>query len=455
MSFLRLPKDARFSNKMIFLFMLPIFVEQLLIASMSMADTWMISRIPNSEAALAGVANVARLDTFIKQVFVALAAGGSIFVAQYIGARRYKEAGKALKLSVVSMFAIASIMAIVLEVFKKPILMFLYGSVEPAVMQQSLIYYTATICAYPFMALFNAGAATFRAMGKSKISLYSSLLMMSLNIALKYILIFHFNMGVMGAGISLLIAYAITGISLVGALCRKNKEVYIDRIWHIEWDGKMLARIYNLAVPTGIENGMFQLGALILQSLVASLGTVAINANHLVSTITPCSYAISSAFVLGIIPFVGQCMGANRPDEAEMYIKHIIKINMLVLAAAMMVVVPLVPKIISIFGMSEEISLQACAAARVYFIAAPLLYPLSFAIPSALRGTGDTRFTMIIAITTMFTLRIGAAYLLVLAFDTGMIGIWIAMVLDWVARGTIFTIRFKMGKWKRNCILSE
>lgn len=212
MAFLRLPKDSRFSNKEILLFMLPILLEQILIASMPLADTAMISMIPNSNLALAGIANISRLDTFVKQVFVALAAGGSIFVSQYIGAKKYKMANKVLKLSVTSMFLISLVLMVILEAFKEPLLNFLYGSVELGVMTQSLIYYTSTICAYPFMALYNCGSASFRALGKSRMSLYSSAVLLVTNLTLKYIFVIKLDMGVLGAGLSLLIAYAVSGI---------------------------------------------------------------------------------------------------------------------------------------------------------------------------------------------------------------------------------------------------
>ena len=453
MSFIKLPKDARFSNKMIILFIIPILFEQLLIGSLSLADTLMVARLPDSEAALAGIANVSRLDTLFKQIFSAVAAGGSVFISQYIGANDFKKAGQSLKQLAVSLFLGSIVLSTVMMLFRTSILNLLFGSVEDAVMEESIKYYTYTIASYPFMALFNIGTASFRAMKKSKVTLVASVLMMVINISLKYVFLFHLDLGVIGAGLSLIIAYFITGIGLILLLMRRNNEVYIDNLLKPEWDFKMLGGIYKLALPTGIENGMFQLGSLLLQSLIASLGTVAINANHIANNISYLTYAAASAFTLGILPFVGQCMGAKKPDEAEFYIKHILKLDRIILAVLAVFAIIFTPQVVSIFGISEEASIQTVRIARLYFFFTPFFYPESFALANALRGTGDTKFPMIVSITDMFLLRVGGAYLMVKAFSMGIISIWIVMVSDWFVRAVIFSIRFKRGAWKENRVI--
>ena len=449
----KIPDGYRFSNKYIITYLLPILFEQLLIASLNIVDTFMISRLPNSDYALAGIANVSRLDTMCKQIFVALAAGGAIFVAQYLGARRREEANRALKHGVYSLFAIAVILAALLEIFKVPILNFLFGKVEERVMEQSLSYYSMTILAYPFMALFNSGTASLRSMGKTKITFYSSVALLSINIALKYVFLFHFNMGVFGAGLSLMIAYAIIGIFLFIRLLSPKNPAHIDKPLNLKLSFPLLGKIYAVALPTGIENGLFQIGALILQTLVASLGTAAINANHLTTTLTPLTHSFAGAFTLGVLPLVSQCMGANSTKEAEFYARYIVRINHIFLALLAAIVIPLSPMLVSIFGYDAETSRTAVICLWIYFGATPFLYPESFAIPGALRGAGDTKYTMVVAISTMFLFRIGFAYLLVYAFDAGVLAIWIAMVSDWVFRTILFKTRFERGKWKNHNLI--
>lgn len=420
---------------------------------MSIADTFMISKLPGSQFALAAIANVSRIDTLIKQIFVALAAGGSVVVSQYIGAQRFSDANRSLKMSIFSILGITILMSVLLILFKNQILGALFGTVEKTVMEQSRIYFTIAICYYPFMSLYNTCSASFRAMKESKIPLIGSIAMMSINLSLKYIFIFKMNLGVTGAALSLLIAYAITGIIMLVILCNKRWKVHIERIYRLEWNSNMVKRIFKVGIPNGIENGLFQLGALILQVLVASLGTVSINANHLAYSVSPLMYTASAAFSLGILTFVSQCMGAGKPEEAAFFTKHILKLQYFVLIILCVILVPFIPFLVSLFGMSEEISHNTETILRLYFIGSVFFYPTSFTLANSLRGTGDTTFTMVASISTMFLFRIGVAYLLVKAFNLGVVSIWIAMVLDWVIRSIIFILRFKHGKWKNNSVI--
>ncbi len=452
--FLKLPQDSRFTNKGIILFLIPIFFEQLLIASMSIADTLMISRLPNSQYMIAAIANVTRIDTLIKQIFVALAAGGSIFVAQYVGAKKNDLASQSLKLSLYSMTVFAILITALMLLFDSNILTFLFGLVEKEVMKQSLTYYDVTTCALPFMAIFTCCNASFRAMQRSKISFYSSIVLMVINLSVKYFFIYHLDMGILGAGLSLLIAYAVTDVFLIILLSSKKNSVRLTRIFRLQWNTKMFLGIYKLAIPTGIENGLFQVGSLTLQTLIATLGVTAMNANHLANTVAiQPTYCLITAFTLGIITFVGQCMGAKRPDEAEFYVRHIMKMTRVFTITALLIITPIMPFALKLFGMTAEINRQAFIIYLIYTVFAILVYPESFTLANALRATGDTKFPMITSVSTMFLFRIGFAYILVLGLKLGIYGIWIAMVLDWVIRSTIFRIRFKKGAWKNKKVI--
>ena len=449
----KIPEDFPFSGKYILLFMLPIIFEQFLVSSLSIADTFMVSMLPDSKTALAGIANVSRIDLLFKQIFVALAAGGGIFVAQYLGAKQREDANRALKHGVYSMFAIATILAIIMEIFKVPLLKLLFGEVEEQVMQQSITYYYITIISYPFMALFNAGTASFRSMGKSKATFVASIAMMAINLVLKYVFLFPLKMGVLGAGLSLLIAYAVVGVVMIVMLLSPKNPAYIDKPFDVRMNFNLLGRMYGVALPTGIENGLFQLGALILQTLVATLGTAAINANHLTNNLTAVTLSVATGFSLTAMPIVGQCMGAKRPDMAEFYIRYFVRVGHIVLAPVALFAILVSPYLVSLFGYDAETSKMAVNCLVVYYGATLLVYPEGFGLTYALRGTGDTKFTMLVSVSTMFLFRIGFAYVLEGIFHLGIISIWIAMVCDWFIRGIIYAQRFRGGKWKEHNLI--
>ena len=451
--FFKIPEEYTFSGKYILLFMLPIIFEQMLTSSLAIADTFMVSMLPDSKTALAGIANVSRIDTLFKQIFVALAAGCGIFVAQYLGAGKKEEANRALKNGVYSMVAIATALAVIMEIFKAPILNLLFGKVEEQVMQQSLTYYSITIIAYPFMALFNAGTASFRSMGKPKATFIASVAMMAINLSLKYVFLFPLGMGVLGAGLSLLIAYAITGVVMFVMLLSPKHPAHIEKPLDVRVSFPLLGKIYSVALPTGIENGLFQLGALILQTLVATLGTAAINANHLTNTLTAVTLTTATSFSLTVLPIVGRCMGAKKPHEAEFYIKHLSKVAHAVLLPIAALAIILSPWLVSLFNYDAETSTLAVRCMIIYYACTPLFYPEAFCITYALRSAGDTRFTMLASVSTMFLFRIGFAYALEYIFHLGILSIWVAMVSDWFIRGIIYVIRFRNGKWKKHNLI--
>lgn len=451
MNFLALPKEARFSNKYIFAFLLPVIFEQLMVAGLTMADTFMVSKL--GETAVAGVALVTRIDNFAKQFFVALGQGGTVVLAQYIGASDSFNAKKSLKDNIRIVVGIGLLIMLIMVLFKNGVLNLLFGGAEKDVLSISEKYFTVTAFSYPFVALYYVASATFRAMGESKLPFYSSIVMMILNIFLKYIFIFHLDMGVTGAGLSTLIAMATIGIILLIILHGKHNQVSLSGFFSFDFDGKMAGRILKVSVPNGIEQGMFQLGALMIAGLVSGLGAASIAADHYARTISPLLHSMGSAFNAVTMVIIGQCMGADNPSEAKFYVKHLLKIDYIMTTAVAILFMIFLKPLIALFGGSGEAQNLAFWIMIIYSICSCFLYPSSFALASALRGAGDTRFVMVISTLSMFLFRIGAAYIFVHLFKMGVIGTWVAMVSDWLIRSAVFFIRYKGGKWQQNKVI--
>ena len=452
MKFLSQPNGVRFSNKDMILFFLPIFLEQLMLAGLSVADTFMVSAKLGTTA-LAGVALVNRLDNFSKQFFLALAQGGSVVLAQYIGAQDERNAQKSLKNNIQIVVAVGTLFMLMMILLKKQCINLFFGGAEKEVLDISLKYFSVTAFSYPFAALYYASSSLFRVMGESKIPFIGSMIMMGINLILKYIFIFVMDMGVVGAGLSTLLAMGITGFALLFRLTLKRNKVTLVNPLNPELDFKMSGRILKVSIPNGIEQGMFQLGALILAGLVSSLGEDAINADQVARNLTPIIYGVSMGFTALMLMVVGQCAGAKDVDEVIRYKKHIIKMNHLFVTIAGIVFVLIAKPLISIFGVSAQTESWAFQIIVLYTVGTIFLYPESYATPSALRGTGDTKFVMVVAAASMFLFRIGCAYICVHLFDFGVLGIWVAMVSDWVVRMVIFEKRFKNGKWKKHKVI--
>lgn len=451
MKLLSLPKDARFSNKYILAFLLPVIFEQLMVAGLTMADTFMVSTL--GETAVAGVALVSRIDNFAKQFFIALGQGGTVVLSQYIGASDNFNAKKSLKDNIRIVVGIGILIMLIMVFFKNGVLNLLFGGAEKEVLHFSSKYFTVTAFSYPFVALYYVCSATFRAMGESRLPFYSSIAMMLLNLVLKYIFIFHMNLGVMGAALSTLVAMAVVGIVLVVMLHSHHNKVSLSGLFRFDFDGKMAGRILSVSVPNGIEQGMFQLGALLIAGLVSGLGAASIAADHYARTISPLVHCIGGAFNAVTIVIVGQCMGAGKPDEATFYVKHLLKIDYIITTTVAVLFMIFLKPLIALFGGSAEAQNLAIQIMILYSICSCFLYPSSFALASALRGAGDTKFVMVVATLSMFLFRIGAAYIFVYVFKFGVIGAWVAMVSDWIIRSAVFFIRYRHGKWKQNKVI--
>ncbi|MBQ3096951.1 MAG: polysaccharide biosynthesis C-terminal domain-containing protein, partial [Kiritimatiellae bacterium] len=265
MRFLKLPEGARFSNKAILLFLLPVLFEQLMMSGLGIADTFMVSSL--GETAVAGVALVNRIDNFAKQFFLALAQGGSVLLSMYIGAKDPKQARNSLKTNIRIVVSIGLALMLVMVIFKQQILRLLFGGAEAEVLAISSTYFSVTAFSYPFIALYYACSASFRAMGESRIPSIASIMMMVINLVLKYLFIYHFDMGVSGAAFSTLLAMGIVGFILIIMLMRPSNKIVLSGLLKFDFDFGIAKRILSVSLPNGIEQGMFQLGALALAGL--------------------------------------------------------------------------------------------------------------------------------------------------------------------------------------------
>lgn len=442
----RLKQEGIFTDKMIASLLIPILIEEIMIAVITIADTAMVASV--GETAVAGISLVATVNNLIKQMLVALATGCGVVIAQYIGKKDLTEAGNAMKTGLYSILFLSFSVSLVSFIFKRSFLSAMFGHVEEDVFKNALLYFSLSLVSYPFLAIYHVGAASFRAMGNSRIPMFCSFMMMGMDLLIKAILIYGFKIGVAGAGISTITATAfVSGIMLLFMTSYKN-TVRIKDIIKINVDFPMIKRILGIGIPNSIEKGFFQFGLLILQRLTASFGTAALAANAIAKSLTPISYTLGATFSLGIINIVGQCMGAKKTEQAVMYTKHMLKINYILGFIVNACCIIFAPAILKGYNLSEEAYKLSYIVFSMYCTGSMIIYPLSTVLPFALRGAGDTKFTMMVSTISMFGARIGLAYVFARGMGMGLIGVWLSMVTEWIAKGIVFLLRFNGGKWK-------
>ncbi|MCI9297022.1 MAG: MATE family efflux transporter [Lachnospiraceae bacterium] len=434
-----------FSRQQLRRLIFPLIVEQILAITVGMVDTMMISYA--GEAAISGVSLVDMINVLLINIFAAVATGGAVVVSQYLGHGNRKEACHAAEQLITVSVVISTALTLISLLFRAQILTLLFGTVEADVMENAMVYFLISAFSFPFLAVFNACAATYRSMGNSKISMQVSAGMNVFNAIGNAILIFGFQMGTAGAALSTLAARMLGALVMIVLIRNQKNDVYVIYRNLIAWERGMVHRILHIAVPNGVENGLFQLGRVLVVSIISRFGTAQIAANAVANNLDSMGCIAGQAMNLAMITVVGQCMGAGEKDQAVWYTKKLWKFTYQITAAANSVILLALPLILNIYSLSPEAWRFAFILVCIHDGCAIVLWPTSFTLPNALRASGDVKFTMVISVASMFIFRIGFSVVLGIYFGLGAIGVWIAMVLDWICRVSFYSFRFRSRKW--------
>ena len=436
-----------FPRRALWMLLIPLIIEQMLNSLMGMVDTLMVSRV--GAEAISAVSLVDSINNLVLQVFAAMAAGAAIICSQYLGRKDEKGCNDAAKQIVLTVVVISSVIMIIGVGFRKPLLHLIFGSVEEAVMTNAQIYFLIPALSYPFIALFQAGAAFYRACGNSKFTMKTALIANVANIVGNTLFIFVLQMGAAGAAVSTLISRALCAFVVFYVLRKPGYAIQLKNYFSIRPDLNLIVKILAIGVPSGIENGMFQFGKLAIQSTVSSLGTAAIAAQAMTIIFENVNGMAAVGIGIGLMTVVGQSIGAGRQEEAKYYIVKLAGYAEIAMIISCILVYIAARPVTVLAGMSEESTALCMQMILAITIVKPLLWVPSFTPPNGLRAAGDVRFSMITATLTMWLCRVALSIFLMRVVKTGPIGVWYGMFADWGVRGVIFTIRFVRGKWLR------
>ena len=440
-----------FSNRELANLIGPLVIEQLLAVFVGMADSIMVANV--GEAAVSGVSLVDNIMILIINIFAALATGGAVVAGQYIGRKDEKSACKAATQLVwfVSLSAVAIMILVYLG--KDIILNQVFGHITAEVKGHADIYLLIVTASIPFIALYNGGAAIFRAMGNSQVSMRVSLLMNAINVTGNAILVFGLRIGTAGVAIPTLISRMVAAIVITVLLCNQTRILHIERTLKIRFDGRMIRKKLAIGVPNGLENSMFQLGKILVLSLVSTFGTYAIAANAVSNAIALFQILPGMAISLAITTVISQCVGANDYEQVHYYLKKLLAIIYVAMVGTVALIFLALPLILKAYNLSDQTAAAATNIIHFHGISAMIIWPLSFALPAAYRAAGDAKACMYTSIVSMWIFRIGFSYLVGKYMGLGVFGVWVAMVIDWVVRAICFIIRYFNGKWKHGAIV--
>ena len=438
-------RGIEFSNRDLRILIVPLVIEQLLAIAVGLCDSIMVSYV--GEAAISAVSLVDTVNVLLINAFSALATGGAVIVGQYLGRREPQKAGHSGAQLLLFMAEISLVVMAIFYLAKGFVLGVVFGEVEPDVAAFADTYYMIVQASIPFLALYSAGAAIFRVMGNSRISMYVSALMNLINLVGNAVLIFGFHMGVEGVAIPTLVSRAVAAVVILILLYRPGLTVQIERMtW--KHDPYVIKNILRFGVPNGMESSMFQLGKILLLSTVSVLGTAAVAANAVGNMVATFQCIPGLAIGFAMVTVVSHCVGAGDYEKARFYTKKLMKYTYVMMGLAILVSLVGLPWILQLYKVSEEA--EACASQLVWLhgVLGAVFWPLSFTLPQALRAAGDTRYTMVSGTVSMWTLRVGLGILMGRYWGLGVLGVWIAMCIDWLLRVTLFVVRFRGHKWE-------
>lgn len=427
---------------------IPLILEQTLAITVGMADTMMISSA--GEAAVSGVSLVDMFNNLIISVLAALATGGAVVTSQCIGAGRREEACRSARQLVFTEAAITIGISVLVLLFHRQILGLFFGQIEADVMQNAIIYLIISVFSFPLLAVYDSCAALYRSMGNAQITLKISLLMNVINVVGNAIGVYVLKLGVAGVAIPSLVSHGVAGVVLFTFLHNPDNLVFLTR-GKFKVDATIVKRILFIGIPSGIENGIFQLGRVLVVSIIAAFGTSQIAANGVANSLDSMGCIVGQAMSLAMITVIGRCVGAGEEGQVRYYTKKLLGETYFYTAVINSIILLLLPWILQIYGLGEETTRLSYILVMIHDGMAIFLWPASFVLPNMLRACNDVKYTMVVSIFSMITFRIGFSYLFGVHMGWMAVGVWAAMVIDWVFRVLCFVGRYLAGTWRKKC----
>ena len=434
-----------FSRKDIFRIIIPILIDQFFVLSIGMASTIVVAS--SGEAAFSAVSLIETINRLVNSLLSSFAIGGTVAASHYLGANDNENACRTAKQLYIFTVLFSVVIMLIFIVFNNSLIKMIFGNLDSDTFKNASVYLFLSVLSYPFFAMYNSGASLFRAMGRSKEPMYVSFIMNTVNIILSAVFIFGLKAGVAGAGAANLLA-RIAGSVIITVLIRdKSNPIYVDKLYNLSFDAHIIKRIIGTGLPNGIEGSMFELGRVFVAGLISSFGRASIAANGAANSVTSIALIPATAVNNALIPIIGACAGADEYEQAEKNAKTIILWTIVSVLLVNMLILIFVRPIASWFKLSPEANRLAVKVLTYHSICA-VIWPLSFSLTYVFRAANDVIVPLGFSIASMWLCRIFLSYFLSGLFEDKLMGIWVAMTIDWAVRTVFFTVRFKSGKWK-------
>lgn len=436
-----------YTNRDLRKLIIPLVFEQLLAILVGMVDTVMIAGV--GEAAVSGVSLVDTINILIINITAALATGGAVVAGHFLGQKNAENASRSAWQLVLFSTWLSIVVTVLFLAAHKPLLGMVFGQVEPAVMESASTYLVITALSICPLAIYNSCAALFRAMNDSKTTMLIAIVMNLINLAGNAVLIYGAKIGVAGAAIATTFSRTVAAGIIMALMFRSDRLISFrgQATWKIDFG--LIKKILYIGVPNGLENSLFQLGKILLLSLISTFGTYSIAANAVCNTLASFNVLPGQAVNLALLSVASMCIGAGDFKQVRYYTKKLMLITVActaLISGLLFVFAPWVMKIYQLTPQTESLAVQVI---RWHTVLAVIFWVPSFTLPNTLRAAGDVFWTMLIAIASMWIFRIGFAYLFGRYLDWALLGVWVAMTIDWAFRAFCYLIRYHGHRWEQ------
>ncbi|XOQ48447.1 MAG: Multidrug resistance protein MdtK [Eubacteriales bacterium] len=432
---------------------LPILVDQAFIICLSLLNTAMISS--SGVAAVAAVNMVDSLNIFLVNVLIAVATGGTVVVAQYKGSGNDAMVSKAAANSLSSVFLLAFVISAAVGVFHTPTLNLLFGKADAEVFENARVYLLGSCLSYCGIGTVEAVCGALRGVGETKSSLRLSLAMNLCYVVLNFVFITILHMGVFGMAVSLNIArYVGAGYSIY-YLLKGDTTIRFQVRDALRISTSMLKRIFFVGIPFAAEQMFFNGGKILTQTFIVQLGVYAMDINAICNSLAGLFQIPANALILTTVTVVGQCMGRRDIQDARKFIRSFLWLSSMSFAVTLLLIMPFIHPLLTLFHPPEAVVPTIIQIMWMTTLANIPVWSISFLTPAALRAAGDSKFTSISSMLTMWLLRVVLGYVLGIVLSFGIVGVWAAMICEWGVRGLIFLLRFHGDKWYRHHLIDN
>lgn len=456
-----LNKKNKWIRKEIIYLVLPIMVEQCFTILLGVINTMMSGHIGKN--AVAAIGTVDTVNNMFISFFAALSVGATVVVAQQIGQKKIEDANETVKQALFSGLMVSITISVILWIFRDNLIETCFSKATDIVKSNAKIYLEFTLISYPFIAIEQICNGILRGAGDTKTPMTVTMRMNIVNLLMGYILIFGLDLtsiglpvhtpsyGIEGTALAIAIARVFGAILALRVLLKGHKIVQIKNILPFRLNGNTQGKIFAIGIPAGVEQLLFNGGKFIVQIFVVAMGTNVISANTIGFSCGNIMNVVGNSIALGATTIVGQYIGRRDKDAAKDNLVYMTKFATIIMVSLGLLAIPLWPTIVALYTKDKEV-INIATTLLVANSFAMFAWPSSFVLSAGLKGAGDTRYTMVTAMTGMWLFRIVVGYLLGVVLHFGVIGLWIGMFTDWIVRGGMYIKRLHGEKWMKHAI---